>query len=152
MLISVLIIFVVGLVAYALPHILLAVLLIICGIWEYAIDNIKNGRAENPKKHRKKKMYLYELPKDTEEQVVSEEFIQDCRRVARKYQKSGKDSESTEFDVEMILKQIEEYGKYKGILKCDNKRCERYLPVSVAKQIVRARGVGGICGYLEENK
>ncbi|MDU7031179.1 MAG: hypothetical protein E6357_26330 [Clostridiales bacterium] len=49
----------------------------------------------------------------------------------------------------MILQQLEDYGKYKGILKCDDEKCENYIPVSVAKQIVRGKGLGGVLGYLE---
>lgn len=60
--------------------------------------------------------------------------------------------EPTAFNIDMIFIQLEDYGKYKGILKYDADNCENYIPVSVAKQIVRGRGLGGILGYLEENK
>lgn len=52
-------------------------------------------------------------------------------------------------DLDMILQQLEDYGKYKGILVCDDEKCENYIPVSVAKQIVRGKGLGGVLGYLE---
>lgn len=53
-----------------------------------------------------------------------------------------------EFDIDMVLDQLKDYGKYKGILKCDNGKSENYIPVSVAKQIVRGKGLGGVLGYL----
>jgi len=60
--------------------------------------------------------------------------------------------ESTAFDIDMVLNQLDDYGKYKGILKLDNDSCENYIPVSAAKQIVKGRGLGGVLGYLEERK
>lgn len=62
------------------------------------------------------------------------------------------DNELTAFDIDIVLDQLEDYGKYKGILKCDDDNRENYIPVSVAKQIVRGRGLGNILGYLKENK
>lgn len=55
-------------------------------------------------------------------------------------------------DLGMILQQLEDYGKYKGILKCDDKKCEHYIPVSMAKRIVRGKGLGGVLGYLKDRK
>lgn len=52
------------------------------------------------------------------------------------------------FNIDMVLEQLEDYGKYKGMLHCEENGCERYIPVSVAKQIVRGRGFGGVLGYL----
>lgn len=57
--------------------------------------------------------------------------------------------EPTVLDMDMVLNQLEDYGKYKGILKLDNGGCENYIPVSVAKQIVRCKGLGGVLGYLK---
>jgi hypothetical protein len=54
------------------------------------------------------------------------------------------------FDVEMVLDQLEDCGKYKGVLMCNGDKSENYIPVSVAKQIVRAKGLCGVLGYLEE--
>ncbi|WP_099467853.1 hypothetical protein [Konateibacter massiliensis] len=51
----------------------------------------------------------------------------------------------------MVLDQLGDYGKHKGILKGDYDKCEIYIPVSVAKQIIRGRGLGGVLGYLEDN-
>lgn len=51
------------------------------------------------------------------------------------------------FDISKVLEQLEEYGKYKGILRVEEDKCENYIPVSVAKQIVRSRGLGGVLGY-----
>ena len=62
------------------------------------------------------------------------------------------DDESTAFDMDTVLDQLEDYGKYKGVLKLDNDNCENYIPVSVAKQIVRGGGLGGVLGYLKEDK
>ncbi len=56
------------------------------------------------------------------------------------------------FDVDMVLEQLENYGKFKGVLKLDDDKCENYILVSDAKQIVRGRGLGGVLGYLKENK
>lgn len=52
----------------------------------------------------------------------------------------------------MVLEQLEDYGKYKGVLQLNNDGCENYIPVSVAKKIVRGRGFGGVLGYLMEEK
>lgn len=42
------------------------------------------------------------------------------------------------FSISMILDQIEEYGKYQGILMCGTDgKCENYIPVSAAKRIVK---------------
>lgn len=54
------------------------------------------------------------------------------------------------FDMARVLEQLEEYGKYKGILRCEGEGFENYIPVSVAKQIVKGRGMGGALGYMEE--
>ena len=54
------------------------------------------------------------------------------------------------FNIDMVFMQLEDYGKYKGVLKLDDDKCENYIPVSVVKQIVKGRGLGGVLGYLEE--
>lgn len=42
----------------------------------------------------------------------------------------------------MVLDQLKDYGKYKGVLRIEKDgKCENYIPVSVAKQIVRGRGL-----------
>ena len=51
---------------------------------------------------------------------------------------------------DLVCDQLEDYGKYKGILMCNGDKSENYIPVSVAKQIVKARGRGGVLGYLKE--
>lgn len=56
----------------------------------------------------------------------------------------------TAFDVDMVLNQLEDYGKYKGILMLGEDSYENYIPVSMAKQIIRGRGLGGYLGYLED--
>jgi len=56
------------------------------------------------------------------------------------------------FNMETVIDQLEDYGKYKGILMCNGDKSENYIPVSVAKQIVGAGGRGGVLGYLEEDK
>lgn len=60
------------------------------------------------------------------------------------------DETAIAFDIDVVIDQIEDYGKYKGILMCNGDKSENYIPVSVAKQIVRARGLGGVLGYLEK--
>lgn len=62
------------------------------------------------------------------------------------------DDESTAFDMDTVLDQIEDYGKYKGVGVLKEEQLENYIPVSVAKQIVRGRGLGGVLGYLMEEK
>lgn len=57
--------------------------------------------------------------------------------------------QQTAFDIDMVLQQLEDYEKYKGLLHCEDDKCENCIPVSVAKQIVRGRGLGGVLGYLE---
>lgn len=59
------------------------------------------------------------------------------------------DETQTDFDINAVLNQLEDYGKYKGILQYGGKNFENYIPVSVAKQIVRGRGLGGVLGYIE---
>lgn len=57
------------------------------------------------------------------------------------------------FDMDMVLNQIEDYGKYKGVIFYRSGKehsGENYIPVTIAKQIVRGRGLGGVLGYLEE--
>lgn len=58
--------------------------------------------------------------------------------------------EPTVFNIDMVFMQFEDYGKYKGVLKLDDDKCENYISLSVAKQIVRGRGLGGVLGYLKE--
>lgn len=57
---------------------------------------------------------------------------------------------SLTFDIDKVLDQLEDYGKYKGILHCEDSICENYIPVSVAKKIVKGRGFGGVLGYLDK--
>ena len=56
-----------------------------------------------------------------------------------------------DIDINVVLEQLEDYGKYKGILHCEGESFENYIPVSVAKLIVKGRGLGGVLGYVEEN-
>lgn len=62
---------------------------------------------------------------------------------------NGLKNEPAHFDMEMVLDQLEDYGKYKGVLRLTDGK--NYIPVSVAKKIVKSRGVGGVLGYMEEN-
>lgn len=61
--------------------------------------------------------------------------------------------ELEQFNMERVLEQLEDYGKYKGIL-CIEKDgdCDNVIPVSIAKQIVKGRGLGGVLGYMEEGQ
>lgn len=56
-----------------------------------------------------------------------------------------------DFDMDVVLDQLEDYGKYKGVIRCEDDKCENYIPVSVAKQIVKGRGLGGVLDYMEGN-
>jgi len=56
------------------------------------------------------------------------------------------------FDMDTVLDQLEDYGKYKGVGVLKEEQFENYIPVSVAKQIVKGRGLGGVLGYLMEEK
>lgn len=59
--------------------------------------------------------------------------------------------ELEQFNMERVLEQFEDYGKYKGILCIEKDRdCDNFIPVSIAKQIVKGRGLGGVLGYMEE--
>lgn len=61
-------------------------------------------------------------------------------------------SELEQFNMEKVLAQLEECGKYKGILHCEGEGFENYIPVSVAKQIVRVRGLSEVLGHMEEGQ
>lgn len=56
------------------------------------------------------------------------------------------------FDMGMVLEQLEDYGRYKGVLHSDGDMCENYIPVSAAKKIVIGRGLGRVLGYMAEDK
>lgn len=58
------------------------------------------------------------------------------------------DKQPVAFDMDMVVDQLEDYGKYKGILKNENGKCENYIPVSIAVKIVKAAGLNGVLGYL----
>jgi hypothetical protein len=58
------------------------------------------------------------------------------------------DKQPVAFDMDMVIDQLEDYGKYKGILKNENGKCENYIPVSMAVKIVKAAGLNGVLGYL----
>lgn len=58
------------------------------------------------------------------------------------------DKQPVVFDMDMVIDQLEDYGKYKGILKNENGKCENYIPVSMAVKIVKAAGLNGVLGYL----
>lgn len=58
------------------------------------------------------------------------------------------DKQPVSFDMDMVIDQLEDYGKYKGILKNENGKCENYIPVSMAVKIVKAAGLNGVLGYL----
>lgn len=81
-----------------------------------------------------------------------DEFFADtpygCGTVGVKYVDELIQKQPITFDMDMVLEQLEDYGKYKGILRCEKDECENYIPVSVAKQIVRGRGLGGVLGYM----
>lgn len=53
------------------------------------------------------------------------------------------DEQPVAFDMDMVIDQLEDYGKYKGVLKNKNGKCENYIPVSMAVKIVKAAGLNG---------
>lgn len=55
------------------------------------------------------------------------------------------------FDVGMVINQLEDYAKYKGLFRFEDDKCEHYIPISIATQIVKAKGLGGVLGYLEDS-
>lgn len=55
------------------------------------------------------------------------------------------------FDMNMVIEQLKEYGKYKGVLRLEDDKCENLIPVSIAVEIVKSAGLGGILGYMEDN-
>lgn len=77
----------------------------------------------------------------------------DCSSCSRRkwYQEGYKDGQKKEFDIDMMIEQLEIYGKYEGILHSEGDKCENYIPVSIAKRIVKARGLGGVFGYTKDN-
>lgn len=83
-----------------------------------------------------------------------DEFLADtphgCGVVGIKYVDELIKKQPTGFDINMVLAQLTDYGKYKGIMRLEDDKYENYIPVSVAKQIVRGRGIGGILGYKNE--
>lgn len=54
------------------------------------------------------------------------------------------DNAPTEFDIDIVINQIEEYGKYKGVLIRTDDRCENYIPVSEVKKIIENKGFGEV--------
>lgn len=54
------------------------------------------------------------------------------------------DNAPTEFDIDIVINQIEECGKCRGVLILMNDRCENYIPVSEAKKIVNNKGLGEV--------
>lgn len=83
-----------------------------------------------------------------------DEFFADtsygCGTVGIKYVDELIQKQPIAFDLDRVLEQLEDYGKYKGILCCEKDKCENYIPVSVAKKIVQGRGLGGVLGYKND--
>lgn len=88
-------------------------------------------------------------------QKLLDEFFDDtphgCGVVGIKYVDELIKKQPTFFDLDTVLDQLEDYGKYKGILRCEGEGFENYIPVSVAKQIVRGCGLGKVLSYMEED-
>lgn len=61
------------------------------------------------------------------------------------------DQQSVAFDMNMVVEQLKDYGKYKGVLRLENDKCENFIPVSIAVKIVESAGLGGVLGYMENN-
>lgn len=82
--------------------------------------------------------------------ALDDEKCSECSR-RKWYQKGYSDGQKERLDMKMVLKQLEDYGQYRGVLHVEDDKCENSIPVSVAKQIIKARGLGGILGYMESN-
>lgn len=83
-----------------------------------------------------------------DKQKLAEQFSKESGQVGVGYIDDLIDKQSVAFDMDMVVDQLEDYGKYKGILKNKNGKCENYIPVSMAIKIVKAAGVNGALGYL----
>lgn len=55
------------------------------------------------------------------------------------------------FDMNMVIEQLKDCGKYKGILRLEDDKCENFIPVSIAIKIIKSRGVGGVSGYMNND-
>lgn len=102
-------------------------------------------------------MFILENDNMISREKLLDEFFADtpygCDTVGIKYVNELIQKQPIAFDIDMVLEQIEDYGKYKGILRVEEDgKSENYIPVSIAKRIVRCRGLGGVLGYLEDEK
>lgn len=85
---------------------------------------------------------------------LAEQFLKDTGfstgqlSIGVKYIDDLIDEQPIAFDMDMVIEQLEDYGKYKGTLKNENGNCENYIPVSMAVKIVKAAGLNGVLGYL----
>lgn len=93
----------------------------------------------------KRKNKLVEMLPADEPGELTEYRLKALRNMRGEWNESRKN-----VNIDMILEQLEDYAKYKGVLRCEDDKCENYIPVSVAKQIVNGRGLGGVLGYREE--
>lgn len=55
------------------------------------------------------------------------------------------------FDMNMVIEQLNDYGKYKGILRLEDDKYENFIPLSIAIKIVKSRGLGGVLGYMNND-
>lgn len=83
-----------------------------------------------------------------DKQKLAEQFSKESGQVGVGYIDDLIDKQPVSFDMDMVIDQLEDYGKYKGILKNENGKCENYIPVSMAVKIVKAAGLNGALGYL----
>ena len=83
-----------------------------------------------------------------DKQKLAEQFSKKSGQVGVGYIDDLIDKQPVAFDMDMVVDQLEDYGKYKGILKNKNGKCENYIPVSMAIKIVKAAGLNGVLGYL----
>lgn len=67
-----------------------------------------------------------------DKQKLAEQFSKESGQVGVGYIDDLIDKQPVAFDMDMVIDQLEDYGKYKGILENKNGKCENYIPVSMA--------------------
>lgn len=64
---------------------------------------------------------------------------------------SGENPKHIHFVKNVAKPLFESWGYKVFILHSEGDKCENYIPVSIAKRIVKARGLGGVFGYTKDN-
>lgn len=58
--------------------------------------------------------------------------------------------EPVAYDVDAVLDQLENCGNHRGVLKREDEKCESYIPVSLAIQIVKGQVRNNAFGYMRK--